>query len=112
MKSSFDRSQNHITLNTTGIQESKCSLSIWHWILALCFSGDALTEAGLLVLANTSDKDAQAALRHQLKKLLTEDAILASEVAQFWQEAKLANLRETLKRLATKTYRTHLISFF
>ncbi|MEA5550865.1 hypothetical protein VB713_07735 [Anabaena cylindrica UHCC 0172] len=40
------------------------------------------------LVQDPDDEDTQAVLRHQLKKLLTEDAILASEIAQLWQEAK------------------------
>jgi hypothetical protein len=36
-----------------------------------------------------ADEDAQAALRNQLKKLLTEDATFAAALAQLWQANKL-----------------------
>ncbi len=51
-----------------------------------------LQEAVKDLAQDPADEDAQAALRHQLKKLLAEDAILAAEVARFWQEAKPANV--------------------
>ena len=52
----------------------------------------SLQEAFLDVAQAPADEDAQAALRLQLKKLLTEDTTLAAEVAQFWQESKLASV--------------------
>lgn len=39
-----------------------------------------------------TDEDAQAALRLQLKKLLSVDKALAAEVGQLWQEAEAAGV--------------------
>ncbi len=42
------------------------------------------------------DKDAQAALRFQLKKLLTEDPALAAAVDQWWEQAKRSGIEMTI----------------
>jgi hypothetical protein len=43
------------------------------------------------------DRDAQAALRFQLKKLLAEDESFAQEVSKSWEHAKAAGIHFTLK---------------
>jgi len=43
------------------------------------------------------DKDAQAALRFQLKKLLAEDDTFAQEVSKSWEEGKAAGLHLIIK---------------
>lgn len=45
---------------------------------------EAIKDAAL----SPKDEDAQAALRQQLKKLLTEDLELANEVAKLWQQVQ------------------------
>ena len=53
------------------------------------------------VIAAPADEDAQAALRLQLKKLLSEDAALAQEVAQLWAEAQAAGVQVSGDRNVT-----------
>ncbi|TVP63443.1 MAG: hypothetical protein EA343_07990 [Nodularia sp. (in: Bacteria)] len=65
---------------------------LWEKLQPKVEAKPSLQEAVKDLVQDPADKDAQAALRHQLKKLLTEDAILASEVAQLWQEAKPTNV--------------------
>ena len=48
----------------------------------------AAIEAASDVASDPEDKDAIAALRLQLKKLLNEDSTLASEIAHLFEEAK------------------------
>ena len=48
------------------------------------------------VAAAPQDEDAQAALRLQVRKLLMQDAALAQEVAQLWQEVKSADVNTTV----------------
>jgi hypothetical protein len=43
------------------------------------------------------DQDAHAALRFQLKKLLTEDKPLAEEINQWWERAKGAGIAMTIQ---------------
>jgi len=45
-------------------------------------------EAVQEVAAHPDDKDAQAALRLQLRKILAEDEDFVTEVARLWEEAK------------------------
>jgi len=52
----------------------------------------AAQEAAQEVAAHPRDENAQAVLRLQLKKLLTEDEALAGEVARLWEEAKAAGV--------------------
>jgi hypothetical protein len=52
----------------------------------------AAREAVADVEAAPDDVDAQAALRHQLKKLLGEDEALAQDVARLWKEAEAAGV--------------------
>ncbi|BAZ03096.1 hypothetical protein NIES37_71090 (plasmid) [Tolypothrix tenuis PCC 7101] len=66
--------------------------SLWTKLQPKMEAKPSLQEAVKDLAQDPADEDAQAALRHQLKKLLTEDAILAAEVARFWQEAKLVNV--------------------
>ena len=40
--------------------------------------------------AASNDEDIQAALRLQLRKLLAEDAVFASELARLWKDAQPA----------------------
>ncbi|MBN1235958.1 MAG: hypothetical protein JW999_07910 [Methanotrichaceae archaeon] len=51
----------------------------------------AAQEAVMDVAASPEDKDAQAALRLQLKKILAEDETLVQEILGLWQEAKARN---------------------
>jgi hypothetical protein len=55
----------------------------------------AALEAAQDVVAAPRDEDAQASLRSQLKKLLSEDETLAAEVARLWQEAERAGVTVT-----------------
>jgi len=50
----------------------------------------AAQEAVADVIAEPKDEDAQAALRQQLRKLLTEDDELAAEIGQEWVKAQAA----------------------
>ena len=52
---------------------------------------EAITDA----IATPQDKDAFAALRQQLKKILAEDKALATEVARLRQEAQAAGMTVT-----------------
>lgn len=55
----------------------------------------AALEAVHEVASAPDDADAQAALRLQLRKLLTEDQNLASEINQWWENAKQAGIDVT-----------------
>jgi hypothetical protein len=55
----------------------------------------AALEAVHEVATAPDDADAQAALRLQLRKLLTEDQNLASEINQWWENAKQAGIEVT-----------------
>jgi len=57
----------------------------------------ALQEAVEEVAQDPANEDAQAAFRLQLKKLLTKDTTLATEIALFWQEVKPASLSVTAR---------------
>jgi hypothetical protein len=55
----------------------------------------AALEAAYDVAQTPEDKDAQAALRVQIKKLLAEDETLASEVTQWLEKARAAGISVT-----------------
>lgn len=52
-------------------------------------------EAAQYVAQTPEDKDAQAALRMQIKKLLAEDEALAEEVTQWLEKARAAGITVT-----------------
>jgi hypothetical protein len=52
----------------------------------------AAQEAAQDVAQAPADPDAQAALRQQLKKLLSEDLALTQEIAHLWAEARAAGV--------------------
>jgi hypothetical protein len=53
---------------------------------------ESALEAAQDVAQSPEDEDAQAALRVQLKKLLTEDQSLAEEVSQWLEQGKAAGI--------------------
>ncbi len=55
----------------------------------------AMQETVRDVAVAPDDPDAQAALRLQLKKLLTEDPALAAEMTRLWEQAKSAGVTVT-----------------
>lgn len=55
----------------------------------------AALEAAQEVATTPDDKDAQAALRVQFKKLLAEDEALAREVTRWWEKARAAGITVT-----------------
>ncbi len=61
---------------------------LWSKLWPKAEAKPAAAEALVDAAQSPKDEDAQAAMRQQLKKLLTEDAQLAQEIAQFWQQAQ------------------------
>jgi hypothetical protein len=57
----------------------------------------AALEAAHEAAVAPDDDDAQAALRFQLKKLLTEDPALAAAVDQWWKQAKRSGIEMTIQ---------------
>ncbi|MFN4294016.1 MAG: hypothetical protein ACK4JD_07785 [Thermoflexales bacterium] len=62
--------------------------ALWVRLRPAVVARPAAQEAVQDAAAQPQDEDALAALRRQLKKLLTEDPALAAEIAQLWGEAK------------------------
>ena len=69
--------------------------ALWSKLRPKVEAKSAALEAAQDVAAAPDDKDAQAALRLQLKKLLAADQALAKEVARLWEEAKAASVTVT-----------------
>lgn len=63
---------------------------LWAKLRPKVESKPAAQEVVLDAAAAPNDDDIQAALRLQLRKLLTEDAVLAREIERVWQEAQQA----------------------
>lgn len=66
--------------------------ALWGKLRPKVESRPAAREAVQDLAAAPEDADAQAALRLQLKKLLTEDPALAAEITRLWQEAQAAGV--------------------
>ncbi len=64
--------------------------AVWQKLWFRLASKPAALEAVKDAAAAPHDEDTQAALRVQLKKLLTEDAVFADEISQQWEQAKVA----------------------
>ncbi len=62
--------------------------ALWGKLRSKVEAKPAAREAVQDVAAAPKDGDAQAALRLQLRKILSEDEELAAEVAQLWEKAK------------------------
>lgn len=54
---------------------------------------EAAQEAFNDVMASPEDKDAQAALRLQIKKILSEDEALAHEISDLWEGIKASSAK-------------------
>jgi hypothetical protein len=68
---------------------------LWAKIRPKVEAKSAALEAAHDVAQTPEDNNAQAALRMQFKKLLTEDEALAGEVAQWLEKAKAAGISVT-----------------
>lgn len=68
---------------------------VWSKLWPSVEAKPAAIEAAQEVATTPDDKDAQAALRVQIKKLLTEDEALAGEVDQWLEKAKAAGITVT-----------------
>jgi hypothetical protein len=66
--------------------------SLWNKLWPKAEAKPAAVEAVEDAVQSPKDEDAQAALRQQLKKLLTEDAELANEIAKLWQQAQASGI--------------------
>ncbi len=62
--------------------------AIWGKLQPKLEAKEAAREAAVDVAKNPEDKDSQASLRQQLKKILEADTALAEELAQILQEKK------------------------
>lgn len=68
---------------------------LWAKVRPAIEAKPAALEAAQDVAQTPDDQDAQAALRVQLKKLLTDDQALAGEVNQWWERAQAAGISVT-----------------
>ncbi len=66
--------------------------ALWHKLHPKIEAKPAALEAVQEVANNPQDADAAAALRLQLRKLLSEDQALAAEIARLWGEAQAAGV--------------------
>ena len=62
--------------------------ALWDTLCPTIKAKPAAQEAAQDVAASPQDEDAQAALRLQIKKILTKDRALAAEVARLWKAAQ------------------------
>jgi hypothetical protein len=68
------------------------SKELWNKLRPKVEAKPAALEAAQDVTKTPKDEDAQAALRNQLKKLLSEDESLAREIGEWWEKAKAAGV--------------------
>jgi hypothetical protein len=66
--------------------------SLWSKLWPKAEVKPAAVEAVEDAAKSPKDEDTQAALRQQLKKLLTEDAELANEITKLWQQAQASGI--------------------
>jgi len=66
--------------------------SLWTKLKPKVEAKEAALEAAQDVAQSPEDEDAQASLRRQLKKLLTEDQSLAEEVSSWLEQGKAAGI--------------------
>jgi len=69
--------------------------SLWTKLKPKVEAKEAALEAAQDVAQEPEDEDAQAALRRQLRKLLTEDQSLAEEVSRWLDQGKAAGINVT-----------------
>ncbi|GAB1537522.1 hypothetical protein NUACC21_01670 [Scytonema sp. NUACC21] len=69
-------------LGAAGWEQAK---ALWEKLKPSIEAKPNLQEAVQDVAQNPKDEDAQVSLRHQLTKLLKQDAVLAAEIAKIWQ---------------------------
>jgi len=80
------------TGKTVAGQSWEWAKSLWTKLKPKVEAKEAALEAAQDVAESPEDEDAQAALRRQLKKLLTEDQSLAEEVSRWLDEGKAAGI--------------------
>ena len=76
-------------------QSVEWAKSIWSKLSPKVEAKPAALEAAQDAAQSPEDEDAQAALRVQLKKLLTEDQSLAEEVSRWLEQGKAAGITVT-----------------
>ena len=76
-------------------QSREWAKSLWTKLRPKVAAKPAALEAAQDVAQSPEDKDAQAAFRQQLKKLLTEDQSLAEEVSSWLDQGKAAGITVT-----------------
>jgi hypothetical protein len=80
------------TGKTVAGQSWEWAKSLWTKLKPKVEAKESALEAAQDVAQSPEDEDAQAALRVQLKKLLTEDQSLAEEVSQWLEQGKAAGI--------------------
>ena len=80
------------TGKTVGGQSLEWAKSVWTKLKPAVEAKPAALEAAQDVAESPADEDAQATLRRQLRKLLTEDQSLAEEVSRWLEQGKAAGI--------------------
>jgi len=80
------------TGKTVAGQSWEWAKSLWTKLKPKVEAKESALEAAQDVAQSPEDEDAQAALRVQLKKLLTEDQSLAEEVSHWLEQGKAAGI--------------------
>ena len=83
------------TGKTVAGQSWEWGKSLWSKLKPKVEAKPAALEAAQDVALSPEDQDAQAALRMQLRKLLTEDQSLAEEVSRWLEQGKAAGITVT-----------------
>lgn len=95
LKETTERAVAGEAIKKFGIAAWSQAKNLWAKLQPKVQAKTALQEAIENVAQEPANEDAQAAFRLQLKKLLTEDTTLATEIALFWQQVKPASLSVT-----------------
>jgi len=76
--------------NKFGADAWERAKALWGKLHTQVAAKPAAQEAAQDVAQNPDDQDAQASLRQQLKKLLSEDEVLSTQIARLMREESLA----------------------